>query len=179
MNRNFFIDTERIRCQPFIKDDIDSFNGIIKVDPEVRRFFTFGSLLSFFVRLHEYDCCPMVVYRHLPGMSTIDSQMIGYINGYDYGNSEMLVEFFVAKDFRRNKYAAEMVHAFTNYLRFSGYFTFRFHVEEESAACIAFMEHIGAVHCIDEDFEDEEIPGKKSQYRMYKLTLKKWVRCVE
>lgn len=48
MNRNFFIDTERIRCQPFIKDDIDSFNGIIKVDPEVRRFFTFGSLLSFF-----------------------------------------------------------------------------------------------------------------------------------
>ena len=111
MNRNFFIDTERIRCQPFIKDDIDSFNGIIKVDPEVRRFFTFGSLLSFFVRLHEYDCCPMVVYRHLPGMSTIDSQMIGYINGYDYGNSEMLVEFFVAKDFRRNKYAAEMVHA--------------------------------------------------------------------
>lgn len=105
--------------------------------------------------------------------------MIGYINGYDYGNSEMLVEFFVAKDFRRNKYAAEMVHAFTNYLRFSGYFTFRFHVEEENAACIAFMEHIGAVHCIDEDFEDEEIPGKKSQYRMYKLTLKKWVRCVE
>ena len=179
MNRNFVIDTGRIRCQPFTKDDIDSLNGIIKVDPEIRRFFSFGSLLSFFARLSGYDCCPMVVYRHLPNMSTIDSQMIGYINGYHYGGGEMLVEFFVAKDFRRNKYAAEMVHAFTKHMRFSGYFTFRFHVEEENAACIAFMEHIGAVHCAIEDFEDEETPGQKRQYRMYKLTLKKWKRCVE
>lgn len=179
MNRNFTIDTGRIRCKPFTTDDIDSFNGIIKTDAAVRKFFSFGSLLSFFARLNEYDCCPMVIYRYIPGSSTLDSKMIGYINGYHYGSGEMLVEFFIAEEFRRNRYAAEVVHAFTNYMRLSGYFTFRFNVDEENAACIALMEHLHAVHCVNEDFVDEEIPGKKHMYRMYKLTLKKWKRCVE
>lgn len=179
MKRNFTIDTEKIRCQPFTADYIDSFNSIIKTDDDVRRFFSFGSLLSFFARINEYECYPMVAYRHQPNNSTIDSKMIGYINGYDYGNKEMLVEFFIAEDFRRGGYATELVRAFTNHMRFSGYFTFRFHVEEENAACIAFMEHLHAIHCVDEDFDDEETPGIKRHYRMYKLTLKKWVRCVE
>lgn len=179
MNRDFIIDAPRFRCQPLTRHDLGPFNSIIKNDSAVQKFFRFGSLLSFFARIDEYDCCPMVVYRHLPKHSNSNPKMIGYINGYDYGNSEMLVEFFIAEEFRRRKYAAEIVKIFANHMRFSGYFTFRFHVEEENAACIALMEYLHAVHCVDEDFSDEEVPGKKHKYRMYKLTLKKWARCVE
>lgn len=176
--RSFAFDTPRLRCRSLSKADIDSFDSIIKMDHAIRRFFSFGNLLSFFARVSTYVCYPMAVYQKISDASTTDSKMIGYINGYDYGNHEMLVEFFIAEEFRRDRYATEVVNAFTWHMRFSGYFTFRFHVDEENTACIAFMEHLHAEHCAGEDFVDEEIPGTTHQYRMYKLTLKKWNRCV-
>lgn len=179
MNRDFIIDAPRFRCQPLTRHDLGPFNSIIKNDSAVQKFFRFGSLLSFFARIDKYDCCPMVVYSQLPKQPTSNPKMIGYINGYNYGNGEMLVEFFVAEEFRRRKYAVEVVKIFANHMRLSGYFTFKFHVDEENTACIALMEYLDAIHCVGEDFFDEEVPGKKHKYRMYKLTLKKLDRCVE
>lgn len=179
MNQSLIIDAPRFQCLSLTQDALRSFSSIIENDSAVRRFFDFGNAQSFFEKISEYDCYPAAIYSKVRKNTQSKRQMIGYINGYNYGSGEMLVEFFISEKFRRQKYATEIIRIFTRCMRFYGYFTFRFQVEEENAACIALMKYLGAVHCYTEDVASEHDPEVKRSYRMYMLTLEKWNRCVE
>ena len=149
-----FFGTQRLACHP-LKNSVDSFRRIVTEDELVQRFFLIEDVNEFLNSLESSECFPCGVYKSSPGKSiSSDMPLVGYINGYIYSTGELLVEFFIAENYRQQGYASELLNSYLLQCQKIGFHSFRFEVEDDNAICKSFMKSLGAHRCENEDFSD-------------------------
>ena len=153
--RDLRFDTKRLVCQPLGTGDIPAFSAIVSSDKWIRRFFEIASVSKFFDSLMSYECFPVIAFSGNTGA------FVGYINGFVRCPGEMLVEYFVAKNYRRMGLARELLSAYLDECVKHGFKTFKFDVEDGNPASVSLLESMEATRCVFDDFTYETDRGKR------------------
>ena len=158
--RDLRFDTQRLNCRPLENSDIPAFTAIVSFDKWIQHYFEIGFGIDvvkvFFDSLQSYECFPVI--------ACLDSStnIVGYINGFVRSPSELLIEYFIVEDYRKNGYARELLLAYLDECVKYGFSTFKFDVEDGNLPSANLLESLGATRCVDDDFVLESNRGKRT-----------------
>ena len=147
--------TIRLNCRPLNSLDYPAFADGVVQDKDIQKYFrmgkSYGEVCDFLEELPNTDCIPVGIFTK----ST--NQLLGYINGYAFGNDTLLMEFFVFEYYRSCRYITEALEEyFRQCISKCGIRDFRFEVEPDNIKSLAILQKFGARHAEEEDYKDSE-----------------------
>lgn len=114
MARSYY--TERLRMRPFEKNEKSAFLSLV-LDEDVQKYFDFGhnidEISDFFDQSTEYNIFGDMFAITLSATDTI----VGCIRYCEMPPDEAVIECFIGKSFRNQRYATEAIDGLLDYLK--------------------------------------------------------------